>query len=91
MLSGQVPQTSVSRSRSPTHHQHSPQTGVPRPSSDSLGGLGGQSASGDGLFIVPCGKIKPEQKLPDHGTVNCANPVKKIAHGSFVQGILGFH
>ncbi|KAL5107429.1 Nuclear receptor corepressor 2 [Taenia crassiceps] len=46
ILSGQVPQTSASRSRSPTHHQQSPQTGVPRPSSDSLGGLGGQSASG---------------------------------------------
>ncbi|KAL5963662.1 Nuclear receptor corepressor 2 [Taenia solium] len=46
VLSGQVPQTSVSRSRSPTHHQQSPQTGVPRPSSDSLGGPGGQSTSG---------------------------------------------
>nr|CDS22928.1 nuclear receptor co repressor related ncor [Echinococcus granulosus] len=46
MLSAQVPQPSVSRSRSPTHHRQSPQTGIPRPSSGSLGGLGGQSASG---------------------------------------------
>lgn len=46
--------TAASRSRSPilVHHQQSPQTtGVSRPSSGSLGGLAGQSASGNAYLL----------------------------------------
>ena len=47
MLAAQAYQAAaVSRSRSPIHHQQSPQTGVPRPSSGSMGGIGNQSTSG---------------------------------------------